>query len=99
MSPSLFIGQINLYNAVKSSGAQERRIQHIRPISRSDHKDFYLIVRRNSVHLDQKLVECLIVFLVAVVLSSFSAQHLDFINEDYGTVPVHPFCSLFGLGE
>ena len=65
--------------AVKTSGAEQRRVQYIWPISRCDQNN--AIVRLKTVHFDKQLIERLFALIVttAEARSAMAADRIDLI--------------------
>ena len=68
--------------AIKSSGTQQRRIEYIGPVRRSDQN--YAFVGFKSVHLHQQGVEGLLAFVMpaAETCASMPAHRIYFINKN-----------------
>src|SRR5690606_26162134 len=69
--------------AVKSAGTKQRRIEHVRTVRRSHQND--AVVRFETVHFDQKLVERLFAFIVTAAesCSAVTPDGIDLVNKDY----------------
>ena len=68
--------------AVKTPGAQQRRIEHVRPVRRRHQDDAF--VRFEAVHLDQQLVQSLLALIVsaAQACAAMTSNGVDFVDED-----------------
>ncbi|OIQ64964.1 hypothetical protein GALL_534830 [mine drainage metagenome] len=67
--------------AVKAAGAQQRRVQHIAPVSGRNDDD--PLVRLKPVHLDQQLVQRLLTLVIAaaVACATRPAHGVDLVDE------------------
>ena len=76
------VGQSHHHAAVKAAGAQQRGIEHVRAVGRGDEN--HAIVRLESVHLDEQLVQCLLALVVsaAEACATVTAHSIDFVDED-----------------
>ena len=78
---------------IEAAGTQQRRVQHIRPVGRSDQNDAFIGLE--AIHLDEQLVQRLLTFVVAAAETSTSvaADGVDLVDEDDAR------CVLLGLLE
>ena len=76
------IGPRHHHAAVKASGPQQRRVQHVRAVGGRHQDDPF--IRFKPVHLDQQLVQGLLALVVpaAKPCSAMPADGVNFINED-----------------
>ncbi len=67
---------------VKTTGAQQRRIQHVRTVGGGDKDDAF--IRLKTVHLNQKLVQRLFALVIAAAKpgAAMTAHRINLINED-----------------
>ncbi len=79
---ALEIGTRHDHATVKTAGPEQRRIQHIRPVGRRH--DDHALVRFETIHLDEQLVQCLFTLVVAAAKSraAMAPHGIDFIDED-----------------
>ena len=79
---ALHIRTVNRNLTVKTTGAQQRRIQDVRTVGRSDQDDRLALLK--TVHLDQQLVERLLALVVtaAQTSSALTSHGIDLIDED-----------------
>ena len=82
--PTLNIGGIYLHTSVKTSGTQQRRIENVGTVRSRDQNDRIRFFK--SVHLDQKLIERLLAFIVSSAQASttLAAHSIDFVDENNG---------------
>ena len=68
--------------AVEPAGAQERRVEDVRPVGRGDDDD--VRVRVEAVHLDEDLVQGLLALVVAAAEAgaALAADGVDLVDED-----------------
>ena len=68
--------------AIKTSGAQQRGIEHVRPVGGGHQDDAF--VRFEAVHLDQQLVQRLFALVVsaAEACAAMTSDGVDFVDED-----------------
>ena len=68
--------------AVEAAGAQQRRIEHVRPVGRGHEDDAF--VRFEAVHLDEQLVQRLFALVVTTAQAgaTVAADGIDFVDED-----------------
>ena len=68
--------------AVEAARAQQRRVEHVRPVGGGDHD--HVGVRVEAVHLDQDLVEGLLALVVraAQAGAALAADRVDLVDED-----------------
>ena len=68
--------------AVEAAGAQQRRVQDVRPVGGGDHD--HVGVGVEAVHLDQDLVEGLLALVVgaAEAGAALAADRVDLVHED-----------------
>ena len=80
--PALDVGKGHHDPAIEPSGAQERRIQHVRPVRRGDQDD--AVVGLEAVHFDEQLVQGLFPLIVsaAETRSPLAAHGVDLVDED-----------------
>ena len=81
------IRQVHYDAAVKATGAQQRRVQHVRTVSGGDKNDAF--VRLEAIHLHQQLVQGLLAFVVsaAQARATMAADGVNFVNKnDAGSV-------------
>ena len=80
-NPTILVRPINENMSVKSPCAQEGGIEDLRPVRCADENDTATGVE--TVHLDQKLVECLLPLLVDHRAdASRLAQRVELVDED-----------------
>ncbi len=67
---------------VETAGAQQRRIEHVRPVGRGDEND--ALVRLEAVHLNQQLVERLLALVVTATeaRAAMATDRVDLVDED-----------------
>ena len=90
---TLHVGSIHLNLAVKSSRAQQRRVQNVGAVCRRNENHVGLRVK--TIHLDEELVQGLLTLIVAAphAGTTVSTDSVDFVDKDNG------WRVLFGLGE
>ena len=78
------VGQIDDDATVEASGAQKRRVEHIRPVGRGHDDD--LLVGLEAVHLDEYLVERLFALVVAAAdaRAAHAPDRVYFVHENDG---------------
>ena len=78
----LDVGVRHMDRAVKAARAQQRRVQHVLAVGRSD--DDHTLVRLEPVHLDQKLVQSLLALVIAAAdaHATGAAHGIDLVDED-----------------
>jgi hypothetical protein len=76
------VGVRHLHLAVEAAGAQQRGVKHVGPVRGRDDDD--ALVRLEAVHLDQKLVQRLLAFVVAAAVAHATgpAHGVDLVDED-----------------
>ena len=76
------VGQSHHHAAVETAGAQQRGIENVRPVGRGDKN--HAVVRFESVHLDEQLVQRLLALIVsaAEACATVTADSIDFVDED-----------------
>src|SRR5690606_34089471 len=76
------IGSWNCHSTIKATRAQDGGIEHIRAIGCRHNDD--ALVRLKTVHLHQKLIECLLALIMTAsqTSASVSTHRVDFINEN-----------------
>ena len=79
---ALHIRTVNRDLAVKTTGAQQCRVQNVRTVGRSDQDDRLALLK--AVHLDQQLVERLLALVVAAAQtgSALTSHGIDLVNKD-----------------
>src|SRR5688572_25602369 len=79
---SLHIGTIQRDAAIKTTGAQKRRVENVRTVGRSDDDDICIGIE--TVHFDQHLVQGLFTLIVrtAEPRAALTSDCIDFIYED-----------------
>src|SRR5215472_9451707 len=67
---------------VETSGAQQRRIQHFRSVSRA--KQYQAARRVKTVELGEELVQCLVFFVMSAagISAAGAAQRIELVDED-----------------
>src|SRR5204862_7133132 len=67
---------------VEATGAQERRVEDVRPVRCGDEDD--VVLHLEAVHLDEQLVERLLALVVAAAEPgpSMPADRVDLVHED-----------------
>ena len=90
---ALHVGGIHLNLAVKSSRAQQRRVQNVGAVCRRNENHVGLGVK--TIHFDKELIQGLFTLIVAAphAGTTVSTDSVDFIDKDDGR------SVLFGLGE
>ncbi len=80
--PADHVGQVDEDLAVEAARAQERAVQHVRPVGRRD--DDHALGRVEAVHLDQERVEGLLALVVAAAQAgpALAADRVDLVDED-----------------
>lgn len=75
-------GTVDDHLAVEASGTQERRVENVGPVGGRNEDD--ALVRFESVHFDQKLVQRLFTFVVPAsqTRSAVSSDRVDFVDEN-----------------
>ena len=79
----LQVRQLDVYLSVKTTGTQQRGIQHIRTVSSSQND--HTAVRTKTVHLCQQLVQGALALIVSTrhrVLTTRTTDRIDLIDED-----------------
>ena len=68
--------------AVETARAQQRRIEHVRPVGRRDQD--HAFIGLEAVHLDQQLVQGLLALVIAAAEAgaAMAADRVDFVDED-----------------
>src|SRR5262249_44203222 len=68
--------------AIEAPGAQERRVEHVRPVGRGD--DDHAVVGLEALHLDGRRVEGLPALVVAAAQAgaAVAADRVDLVDED-----------------
>ncbi|OIQ67461.1 hypothetical protein GALL_509590 [mine drainage metagenome] len=68
--------------AVETARAQQRRVEHVRPVGRRDQD--HAFIGLEAVHLDQQLVQCLFALIIAAAEAgaAMPADRVDFVDED-----------------
>ena len=68
--------------AVEAAGAQQRRIQHVRPVGRRDQD--HALGRIEAVHFDQQLVQGLLALIIAAAQAgaAMTADRVDLVDEN-----------------
>jgi hypothetical protein len=68
--------------AVEAAGAQQRRVQHVRPVGRGDQD--HALVALEAVHLDEELVQRLLPLVVSAAepRAPVATHRVDFVDED-----------------
>src|SRR6185503_10271048 len=68
--------------AVEASGAEQRRVEHVRAVGRGD--DDHAVVGLEAVHLDEKLVQGLLALVVAAAQAgaAVTTDRVDLVDED-----------------
>src|SRR5690606_15793030 len=74
-------GESDGQHPVETAGAEERRVQLLGPVRRADHD--HALGRRETVHLDEELVQRAVVLVVRAVPAPPSAERVDLIDEDH----------------
>src|SRR5207245_3151749 len=76
---TLHVGPRHDHPAVEAAGSEERRVEHIGPVGGGDQDD--ALVRLETVHLDEELVEGLLPLVVAAAQASaaVAANGVDLI--------------------
>src|SRR5437879_5920038 len=76
------IRRVHHDSAVEPAGSEKGGIEHVRAVGRGDHDD--ACVRVESVHLYEKLVQCLLALVVSAAQSgaALAANSVDLIDED-----------------
>ena len=79
---ALYVRTVDRDLTVKTTGAQQCRIQDVRTVGRSDQDDRLALLK--TVHLDQQLVERLLALVVtaAQASSALTSHGIDLIDED-----------------
>ena len=83
----LDVGVGHLHLPVEPARAQQRRVEHVRPVGRGDQD--HALVRLEAVHLDQQLVQRLLALVVAAAVAGAAvpADRVDLVDEhDAGRV-------------
>src|SRR6185503_16992267 len=68
--------------AVEAPGAQQRRVEHVRPVGRGD--DDHAVVGLEAIHLDEKLVQGLLALVVTAAQAgaAVAPDRVDLVDED-----------------
>ena len=68
--------------AVETAGAQQRRIEHVRPVGCRDQD--HAFIGLETIHLDQQLVQGLLALVIAAAEAgaAMAADRVDFVDED-----------------
>ena len=68
--------------AVEAARAQQRRVEHVRPVGGSDEDDAF--VRLEAVHLDEQLIQRLLALVMAAAEAgaAMTADRVDLVDED-----------------
>ena len=76
------IREVNSHAAVEATGAQERGVEHVGSVGRGHNDD--LLMRLETVHLDQDLIECLLALVVAAThtATTHAADRVDLVDEN-----------------
>ena len=76
------VGHRNHDLTVEAPRTQQRRVEHVGTVRRSDHDD--VRARIEAVHFDEHLVECLLAFVVAAAQAgaALASDRIDFVDED-----------------
>ena len=76
------IRQTNHHLAIKTSGAQQCRVQHVRAVGGSDHDN--AIIHLKPIHFYQQLVKGLLTFIMPPTKTgaTMSADRINFIDKD-----------------
>ena len=76
------IGEIDRDLSIETARAQERRIEHVRPVGRGD--DDHAFLRIEAVHLDEQGVERLLALVVtaADAVAAMTTDRVDFVDEN-----------------
>ena len=79
---ALYVGKIDRDLAIETTGAQQRRIEHIGAVRRRDNDDAFLSVE--AVHLDEQCIERLLAFVVAAAdpVTAMATDSVDFVDEN-----------------
>ncbi len=79
---ALHVRAIEDHLAVEAAGAQQSRVEDVRPVGRRDHD--HARVRVEAVHLDEDLVEGLLALVVAAAEAgaALAADRVDLVDED-----------------
>src|ERR1700722_878182 len=79
---SFNIGKIDDNPAIKSAWAQQRFIENIRTVCRSDQNDPFIGIK--TIHLDEKLIERLFSFIMPAAnsRSSMTSDSIDLIDKN-----------------
>ena len=80
--PPAQVGPRHHHAAVEAARAQQRRVEHVRPVGRGDQD--HALVALEAVHLDQQLVERLLALVVpaAEAGAAMTADGVDLVDED-----------------
>src|SRR5215510_4140254 len=80
--PTLDVGPRHYDLAVEAARPEQRRVQHVRPVRRSDQDD--AVVRLEAVHLDEELVQRLLALVMpaAEAGAPAAADRVDLVHED-----------------
>ena len=75
------IGQVHRELPVEAARAQQRRVEHVRPVGGGDDDDAFL--RVEAVHLDEQRVEGLLAFVVAAAqpVAARASHGVDLVDE------------------
>ncbi len=79
---ALDVGRVDDHLAVETAGAQQRRVENVRPVGGGDDDD--VGVRVEAVHLHQDLVQGLLTLVVATAEAgaALAADRVDLVDED-----------------
>ena len=76
-----YVGEVHRELPVEAARAQQRGVEHIRPVGGGDDDDTFLSVE--AVHLDEQRVECLLAFIVSTAqpVAARASYGVDLIDE------------------
>ena len=79
---ALAVGAVDHDLAVEAAGAQQRRVEDVRPVGGGDEDD--VVLHLEAVHLDEQLVERLLALVVAAAQAgaAVAADGVDLVHED-----------------
>ena len=79
---ALDVGHIHRHTAVKAAGPQQRRVENVGPVGRSDDNDVRISIE--AVHLDEDLVERLLALVVraAQAGATMAAHGVDLVDKN-----------------
>ena len=82
LGAALAVGAVDHDLAVEAAGAQQRRVEDVRPVGGGDEDD--VVLHLEAVHLDQQLVERLLALVVAAAQpgAAMAADGVDLVHED-----------------